>query len=393
MKQKKQLLFVALFMAGLVLMGSCSKLGMTPLSDASDKSHQVTTTDPNLIPIPSIVFTLAGDTTDGFVDATGKAARFDQPNGITLDPQGNLIVADAFNRSIRRVTPAGVVSTVAGKIDNSGLINTDGPLSVARFGLPEGVVFDGAGKLFITDAASHRIRVISGDLVSTVAGGTGDNHDIPRGDFADGSGNHARFDIPWGIAADAAGNLYIGDMGNHRIRKVVPGSSVFTSFVTTFAGQKLSGLVDGQDTAARFALPVGVARDKAGNLYVADQFNHCIRKISPSGAVTTLAGNGTAGFVNGVGSAARFNNPTTVAIDNQGNVLVGDHLNFSLRKITPAGVVTTLAGNGTQGTEDGTTVSARFSEIGGIVVDPKGVIYLTDRNRIRVIRQPMAHTQ
>ncbi|MDP4147979.1 MAG: hypothetical protein Q8927_14310 [Bacteroidota bacterium] len=382
MKKQFNAVWLVLLLVSII---SCNKRAAPDAANTLQASHSAPSAA-SLISVPNIVFTLAGDTTAGFVDGIGTAARFNELNGIAIDASGNLFVADGFNRSIRKVTAAGVVSTLTGRIDSTGFIATDGSLGIARFGIPAGLAFDVTGNLFVTDIASQRIRVISGDNVGTIAGGSGDTRGPVEFDFADGGGLKAKFASPYGIAVDAAGNLYIGDQGNQRVRRV-RGTNIFNALVSTFAGQK-SGFLDGQDTAARFSFPSGLAIDKAGNIYVADPFNHAVRKITATGLVTTLAGNGTPGFVNGVGRAARFNSPIAVAVDNAGNVLVADAGNFSIRKITADGNVTTIAGNGTKGNVDGTAAGARFTELSGIAVDQTGVIYVTDQHRIRVITHP-----
>jgi len=375
---------VALFVAPLIFLGACKKEPVAaPPANVKDNASVTNA----VVATPNLVFTLAGDTTNGFVDGTGANARFNEVAGIAIDSSGNLIVADAFNRAIRKVTPTGVVTTIAGKIDNSGFIATDGSLSEARFGIPGGIAIDGSGTIYITDGGSERVRFISGDQVGTAAGGFGDVRGEIQGDFKDGPGSVARFNEPQGIVSNEIGNLFVADLGNGRIRAVVNGHEN-GFFVNTFAGSGIGLDIDGPPSGAGFSGPHGLARDASGNLYVADQFGNTIRKIDPSGNVTTLAGSSERGFVNGVGRSARFNNPTGVAVDRNGNVYVSDFGNFAVRKITPAGVVTTLAGNGVRGTADGTAANAQFIELDGIAVDPSGAVYVADHDRIRVILHP-----
>jgi len=200
--------------------------------------------------------------------------------------------------------------------------------------------------------------------------------------YADGTGAAAQFSDPTGVAVDGAGNVYVADNGNHRIRKVSP-----TGVVTTLAGSTL-GYADGTGAAAQFANPFGVAMDAAGNVYVADRDNNRIRKVSPTGVVTTLAGS-TQGYADGTGAAAQFSSPTGVAVDAAGNVYVADRKNDRIRKVSPTGVVTTLAGS-TQGYADDTGASAKFANPTGVAVDSIGNIYVADRenHRIRKIQQP-----
>lgn len=373
----------AFFVAPLVFMGACKKEPVAPQADAKGTAAITN----SVVVTPNIVFTLAGDTVNGFVDGTGADARFNEVAGIAIDSSGNLIVADAFNRAIRKVTPTGVVTTITGKIDSTGFIATDGSLSEARFGIPDGIAIDGSGTIYITDGGSERVRFISGDQVGTAAGGFGDVRGEIQGDFKDGPGSVARFNEPRGIATNEIGNLFVADLGNARIRAVVKGNGN-GFFVTTFSGSGIGLDIDGPPARAGFSAPHGLARDASGNLYVADQGGNTIRKIDPSGNVTTLAGSSERGFVNGVGRSARFNNPTGVAVDRDGNVYVSDFGNFAVRKITPAGVVTTLAGNGIRGTADGTAAHAQFTEVDGIAVGVSGAVYVADHDRIRVILHP-----
>jgi sugar lactone lactonase YvrE len=199
--------------------------------------------------------------------------------------------------------------------------------------------------------------------------------------YADGTGTVAKFWSPYDIAVDTAGNVYVTDNGNHRIRKISP-----AGVVTTFAGSNTGGYADGTGALAKFYYPHGVALDSVGNLYVTES-NNRIRKISPAGVVTTLAGSGTAGLLDGNGTAAKFNQPEGVAVDSAGNVYVVEF--YCIRKISPDGVVTTLTGSGTSGYADGTGTVARFDGLRCIAIDNTGNLYVTDSNnhRIRKITQ------
>jgi len=267
------------------------------------------------------VTTLAGSGTIGFAGGFGVDAQFGFPGGVAVDGAGNMYVADTNNNQIRKITAAGEVTTLAG----TGVAGfNNGPVAAAQFRNPGGVAVDGAGNVYVADTSNDRIRKITAaGEVSTLAGsGTFG--------FVDGFGVNARFGAPGGVAVDGAGNVYVADSGNNRIRKITAAGQV-----TTLAGDGTAGFADtAPSVAARFSFPGGVAVDGAGNVYVADTANHSIRKITATGQVTTLAGNGTtAGIVNGTGVNARFNNPYGVAVDGAGNVYVADASNRRIRKI------------------------------------------------------------
>jgi len=325
-----------------------------------------------------VVSTLAGSAgVSGSADGTGAAARFNLPTGVAMDGSGNVDVADTFNNTVRKVTPAGVVSTLAGRAGSSG--SADGTGAAARFSYPARVAVDGAGNVYVADAGNDTIRKISpAAVVSTLAGTAG------ASGSADGTGAAARFNFPTGVAVDGSGNVYVADSNNSTIRKVTPAAVVSTLAGTASA----SGSADGTGAAARFDDPHGVAVDGSGNVYVADNFNNTIRKVSPAGVVTTLAGTaGASGSADGAGAAARFNWPEGVAVDGSGNVYVADEGNNAIRKVTPAGVVSTLAGGGYCGSADGTGAAARFCGPFGVAVDRSGNVYVADsfNNSIRKV--------
>jgi hypothetical protein len=340
-----------------------------------------------------VVTTLAGTAgSSGSADGTGAAARFYQPSGVAVDGAGNVLVADRGNNTIRKITPAGVVTTLAGSAGSSG--SADGTGAVARFSItymystgPGGIAVDGASNIFVADTNNNTIRKITpAGVVTTLAGTAGSDGS------ADGTGAAARFIDPSGVAVDGAGNVFVADFNNHTIRKITPGG-----VVTTIAGTAgWSGSADGTGSAARFNQPSGVAVDGAGNVLVADSGNNTIRKITPAGVVTTLAGTaGSLGSVDGTGAAARFASPSGVAVDGAGNVFVADNLYSTIRKITPTGVVTTLAGTaGSYGSADGTGAAARFYSPTGVSVDKAGNVFVADtgNNAIRKISTSAAVT-
>jgi streptogramin lyase len=316
-----------------------------------------------------VVTTFAGTAAAaGSTDATGTAARFYSPTGVTVDSSGNVYVADTSNNTIRKITSAGVVTTLAGLAGRSSSVDATG--TSARFEDPYATAVDNAGNVYVADATDHTIRKITpAGVVTTLAGSAGSFGST------DGTGTAARFWGPQGIAVDGAGTVYVADTNNNTIRKITP-----AGVVTTLAGSAGSGgATNGTGTAARFSGPNGIAVDNDGNLYVADTNNNTIRKITSAGVVTTLAGStGSTGFTNGTGTAARFSVIFDVAVDLVGNVYVCDHGNHAIRKITPAGVVTTLAGSGTAGSSDGTGTAASFRFPSGVTVDGWGNVYVAD---------------
>jgi sugar lactone lactonase YvrE len=350
-----------------------------PRGVAVDSSGTVYFTDGQsavrMITLGGIV-TLAGSNgLQGSADGTGGAARFFFPVGLALDAAGNTFVADTYNCTIRRVTAGAVVTTVAGSPGQAG--TTDATGSVARFTEPLGIAEDASGDLYVADSQNGEVRrVTSAGVVTTVAGGMG------QLGSADGTGSAARFAFPTGLAVDASGNVYISDPGYNTIRQMTS-----TGVVTTLAGNAGSpGSTDGTGPSARFSDPLGLAVDGAGNVYVADSGNDALRKVSPEGVVTTMAGAaGLSGSTDGAGSMARFDQPSGVAISVSGDVYVVDSGNDTIRVVTPAGDVTTLAGAPqVAGSADGKGEAARFNNPTGIVVDTSGNLYVADSGNATV---------
>jgi len=276
---------------------------------------------------PATVSSLAGNfRASGSTDGTGSDAYFDRPNGVAVNEDGSVYVADTFNHTIRKITPAGLVTTLAGSAGVPG--STDGAGSEARFNNPTRPTVDVDGNVYVTDYVNHTIRKITpAGVVTTLAGTAGATGST------DGTGSEARFNGPLGITIDVIGNLYVTEFGNHTIRKITP-----AGVVTTLAGSAgVPGSTDGTGSEARFNGPKGLSVDAESNVYVADFGNHTIRKITPAGVVTTLAGSPPIdGYFNGPGPASRFSSPASVAVDSNGTLYVGDYLNHTIRKITPA---------------------------------------------------------
>jgi len=304
----------------------------------------------------------------GFDDGPRLSARFWAPRGLAFDASGNLYVADS-NSTIRRIDGSGNVTTIAGA--PLQLANVDGIGTDARLGRPLALQVIG-NVLVITDSFMSTLRVL--DLTTlelrTIAG----EPSVPGS--SDGRGSAARFNGPYGVAGDND-LIYVSDGESGLVR-----TATLDGQVTTLAGQlRPVGAADGPGTAARFGGTVALAADAAGNLYAADGANHAIRKISPNGEVTTVAGAlGVADWVDGVGAAARFNKPSAIAIDDTGNLIVADMGNEAIRKISRDGVVTTIAGGGpgSAGYVDGPGAIARFNYIESVSVDPAGNIFVAD---------------
>ena len=265
------------------------------------------------------------------------------------------------------------VTTLAGS-GNATFANGQG--TSASFSYPYGLAVDSGGNVYVADYYNHRVRKITAGGVVTTLAGSG------NATFVNGQGTAASFWSPQGVAVDASGNVYVADTTNHRIRKITSNGTV-----TTLAGSGSPGFADGQGTAASFRGPSGVAVGESGNVYVADTNNNRIRKVTAGGNVTVLAGSGGSGYADGQGIAASFRGPTGVAVDGSGNVYVADINNNLIRKVTPSGNVSTLAGSGLNGNEDGQGTAASFLSPAGVVVDGKGNVYVADsyNNRIRQI--------
>jgi len=343
----------------------------------ADVENPMTATT-NAAPAATTVTTLAGSGNTGSTNGTGVGASFHFPVGAAVDALGDVYVADNGNNSIRMVTSAGAVTTVAG----SGAKGwADGTGTGASFSAPWGVALDSSRNLYVADKDNNRIRkVTSAGVVTTLAGSA------TKG-ATDGTGTAASFNNPTGVAVDTAGNVYVTDYGNNEIRKITS-----AGVVTTWAGNAiLSGSTDGTGTAASFYGPSGIAMDSSGNLYVADANNNRIRKITPSGAVTTWAGSSARGSTDGTSTAASFYGPSGVAIDASDDLYVADANNNKIRKINPFGAVTTLAGTGSQGSTDGTGSAASFYTPIGVAVDTSGVVYVADEgnSKIRKITLPV----
>ncbi len=314
------------------------------------------------------VTTFAGSSNYGQTDGMGGSATFYHPFGITTDVNGNIYTADAYTHRIRKITPIGLVTTFAGS--TQGYIDAIG--TEAQFSSPSGLAADTLGNVYIADTNNNCIRKITSDgVVTTLAGGT-------QG-YDNGTGTDAQFFHPSGVAVDIAGNVFVADKYNNRIQKITP-----DGVVTTFAGSA---------TGIYFNTPFGVSVDSNGNVFVADTYNNRIVKITADGVANTLAGGNGQGNIDGLGTIAKFFYPVDIEVDNSGNVFVADTENNLIRKITPDGLVTTLAGS-TQGFADGIGINSKFNKPYGITIDPNEALFVADlvNHRIRKIVSNLSTT-
>ncbi len=310
------------------------------------------------------------------VNNTETAAILPPAGFVALDGAGNLFFENGRHTVLRLDATTGVVTPVAGN-GTAGYSGDGGPATSAQLNYPEGVAVDAAGNLYISDFGNHRIRKVSNGVITTVAGNgkygfSGDN----------GPATGAQLHGAWGVAVDSAGNLYISDSGNHRIRKVSNG------MITTVAGDGTGGYSgdNGPATAAQLNAPHGIAVDSTGALYIAEVGNACIRRVS-NGVITTVAGNGTHGFSgdNGPAASAQLGFPWGVAVDATGNLYIADPLKHSIRKVSN-GVITTVAGSGMQGYsgDGGPATSAQLNRPSDVAVDASGDLYIADARNYRV---------
>jgi len=309
------------------------------------------------------------------------SARLNAPAKVARDSNGNLYVADQYNHRIRKIVPGGAITTIAGT-GVYGFSGDGGAATLARLRYPAGVAVDATGIVYFSDTYNARVRKIdSSGNISTVAGG---GANLP----GDGlPATQAQLKLPAGLSFDAAGNLYIADAYDYRVRKVAPDGTI-----TTAVGNGLSGFAgdSGPATAARLNGAWGVAADAAGNLFIADTLNQRIRRVI-AGAITTVAGNGVHGY-SGDGAAAtlaQLGAPYGVALDAAGDLLIADTDNSVVRKVTTGGVISTVAGNGIGGFagDNGPAASASLNGPSGLLIDPSGNLYIadTDNDRIRMV--------
>ncbi|MGA2859113.1 MAG: choice-of-anchor D domain-containing protein [Candidatus Sulfotelmatobacter sp.] len=372
------------------------------------------------ITLAPVITTVAGNGTAGYTGNGQQAtsAELNGPRGTAVDRAGNIYIADEFNNVVRKVDTTGIITTVVG----GGTVCTGGadplgdgcPATSAQLSDPIGLAMDRAGNLYIGDAGDNVIRAVNMQSSSiTIAGVT-----IPAGDIATVAGNgtagysgngqlatSAQLSEPLDVAMDSAGNLYIADYGNNVIRAVnmqsssitIAGVTIPAGDIATVAGNGTTGYSGDGSSATGAALhwPSGVAVDSTGNIYIGDSNNNVVRRVNTSGIITTFAGNGYGAGQQGVGgytgdngpaTSAELNAPWTVAVDSAGNLYIGDHGNYVVRKVNTLGIITTVAGTGSQGYagDNGPAIWAEFYAPAEMALDSAGNLYIADTNNNRI---------
>ncbi len=341
-----------------------------------------------------VISIVAGNGIKGFSGDGGQAvnALVAEPDDVVVDPAGDLLIADTSNRRVRKITPTGIISTIVG--NGAFRFGGDGgPATAAYLNAPISIALDSSGDIFFVDSESNRVRKIApSGIITTIAGNGvetfgGDNGQAVNASLDIRFPSEGPFGIDAGIAVDSAGNVYVADTDNGRIRKIST-----SGIISTFAGGGAFGVLGdgGQATQAYLRVPAGIVFDPAGNLYISDFGNNRIRKVSTTGIITTIAGNGTAGYSGDSGSAtaAELNEPEGIAIDSAGNLYFADAGNNVVRKVTPGGSITTVVGNGTAASSgDGGVAVDAASLPDGVAVDRANNLYVIElaSNKIRVV--------
>jgi len=331
---------------------------------------------------PGLITSVAGTGVYGFSGERGPGVRaqLDSVYAIAVDARGNVYIADSWNHRVRMLTPDGSISTAAGT-GTEGYAGDGGPATAARLFCPRGLAADAQGNLFIADSGNSRVRKVGPDGTITTVAGSG-----AAGYSGDGGpATSALLNFPRGLAVDSKGNLYIADGRNYRVRKVTPEGIISTLAGTGVYGYSGDG---GRAAAAQLGMVQSLAVDAQGNLFVADAYNHCVRKVTPEGFIVTVAGGGGYGAAGdgGLAESAQLRYPRGLAVDPRGNLFVADAGNHRIRRITPAGSIATVAGTGVKGYSGdlGSASCARLDYPYGVAVDAQGTLVIADLRNYRI---------
>jgi sugar lactone lactonase YvrE len=330
----------------------------------------------------SSITTVAGTGKLGFSGDGGKAtaAQLNYPEGVAVDSRGNVYIAEAVNFRVRKVSRDGTITTFAGT-GKPGFSGDGGPASAAQLNHPYGVAVDTRGNLYIADYNNFRVRKVTPAGTITTFAGSG--YPLPSGNG--GPAAKAGLGAPQAVATDTRGNVYIAETGHQRVLKVTPDGTIATIAGSGKLGFSGDG---GPAIRARMRLPTGVAADGRGNVYIADSVNNRVRLVNRAGRISTFAGNGKRGFSGdgGPASAAQLASPHGLAVDRQGNLHIGDELNARIRKVNRRGIISTVAGSGSFGFggDGGPATAAFLSSPWGVAVDRQRNLYIADTNNHRV---------
>ncbi|HTA83822.1 MAG TPA: T9SS type A sorting domain-containing protein [Bacteroidia bacterium] len=329
-----------------------------------------------------IIATIAGNGT-GAYNGDGEAAtlsEFNDTYGMATDKAGNVYLADGKNNRVRKVSTSGIISDFAGN-GTAGYSGDGGSAVLAELNLPEGVAIDNSGNVYISEVSNNRIRKVNTNgIISTFAGNGSPGYS------GDGSAaTNASLYAPAEIASDISGNLYIADSYNHRVRRINTSGTISTIAGNGNVGSTGDG---GEATSAELAYPYGVTVDTKGNTYIGDANSSLVRMINSNGIISTIAGNGTAGYKGdgGPATAAEINSPVSLTSDAAGNIFIADEYNHCVRRVNSAGIISTIAGNGTKGYsgDGGPATSATMDTVSAVFADPSGNIYISDLGNKRV---------
>lgn len=359
-----------------------------PAGAAPDKKPPATTTTTAAAgPTPPVISTFAGNGHEGNNRNVGDGGQATQaqltvPEGVVEDIAGNVYIADTLDYRIRKVTPAGIISTIAGT-GVPGFSGDGGPATAARLSSPENPAIDGSGNIYFADSENNRVRRISSSGIITTVAGTGNCGDFGGG----GPAVKAELCSPSAVAVDSRGNLYIADTDNNMIRKVTP-----AGIISDFAGDRVPGSMGNGAAASKAELkqPTGVAVDSLGDVYIADSGNNEIRQVNPAGKIHTVAGTGKSGYSGdgGPATSAKLSDPMGVGVDTLGDVYIADSSNYRIRMVNASGIISTYAGSGIPGFtgDGGPATNARINIVTGDVAADANGAYFSDSLNDRVRR-------